>query len=149
VAEAREHPVFGTLTWSSYSRIWRFEAGQIDGRPVSGVLAPRPGFDPLSEGEVPRIRRMIAWVLAYDLAIRSHITEELWDWWRAYNGTEAGPDTETTPEQFRDTLQLRVIRFDPGDGAVAVYDDQGMVEGYGVLIRIGPEGQFRGRPWIG
>jgi len=79
---------------------------------------------------------------------RAHIAARMWEWW--FNEYSGPPDREavTTAEQFRDTLELEVIRFEPAADAFLDYADHGLVCNYGIRIWVGPEGQFSGGPEV-
>lgn len=142
----REHPVLGKLTWTPHSGTWKFEAGRIDGRPVRGVLVPGPGFDPLGAAESARVRRTVDWALANDPAIRAHVADRMWDWWRT-TGWAADPDI-ATPADFARSLALELVRFEAGRDAYLVYADNGLVDHCGIRIYVGPDGQFTGGPMV-
>jgi hypothetical protein len=151
--ERKEDPLLGLITWKPASKdedgFWRFEAGPVSGHPVAGVVVPAGVWQPISPNELPRIHATVQWVRANDFVIRQHIATEMWDWW--FNEYCDPPDREAipTPERFRDTLELEVIRFEPGKDAYLVYQDHGLVCGYGILIWITPEGRFTKGPMMG
>jgi hypothetical protein len=139
-------PVLGVLTWVSTFGWWEFEAGPVGGHSVTGVLVPSAAFNPLAAYELGRIRRTVAWVRANDPAIRQHIATEMWDWWFESSGP-LDRQVICTPEQFRDTLSLEVIRFDAADtDGFLDYADHGLVGNYGIRIYVSPDGRFTGGP---
>ncbi len=150
--ERVEDPVLGAVTWHPSSDddrgFWEFEAGPVGERSVTGVVVPEATWGPIRPEDWPRIRRTVQWARANDRAIRQHIATEMWDWW--YNEYCDPPDREAvrTPEQFRDTLELAVIRFEPSKDAFLDYADHGLVSGYGIRVYVSPDGRFTGGPEV-
>jgi hypothetical protein len=73
----------------------------------------------------------------------------MWEWWDSDYRDAPHQAPVSSPEQFRDTLELEVIRFEPGDDAYLVYADHGLVDGYGIHIHVSPTGRFTRGPHIG
>jgi hypothetical protein len=148
-----EDPVLGEIVWDPSSDdedgFWRFEAGPVDGRSVAGVVVPETEWGEISSRRLLQVRKTVEWVRANDAAIRSHIATEMWDWW--YNEYCDPPDRieVNTAEQFRDKLELEVIRFEPDEDGCLVYEDHGMVCGYGIEIHVSPGGRFTSGPAMG
>jgi hypothetical protein len=150
----REEPVLGRIFWSPVGDddddddgFWEFEVGPVDGHEVAGVLAPGRKWNPLAPKELPRIRKTVQWVRKNDKKIRAYIAGRMWEWW-AEEFCDGDPGS-VTEAKFRDRLQLAVLRFDPGADPYVVYEDQGLLDGYGVQQSITPNGRFVGEPQMG
>ncbi len=150
--ERVEDAVLGAVTWHPLSDddagFWEFDAGPVGKRSVTGVVVPEAVWGPVRAEDWPRIRRTVQWARANDLATRQHIAAEMWDWW--YNEYCDPPDREAvrTPEQFRDKLELEVVRFEPGKDAFLDYADHGLVSGYGIRVYVSPDGRFTRGPEV-
>jgi hypothetical protein len=149
--ERIEDLVLGAITWHPLSDdeegFWKFEAGPVGTRSVTGVVVPEATWGPVRPEDWPRTRRTVQWARANDLAIRQHIATEMWDWWYNSSGP-AEREAVRSPEQFRDTLELEVIRFEPGKDAFLDYADHGLVSGYGIRIYVSPDGRFTRGPEV-
>ena len=147
-----EDPTLGAIVWyplgDDDNGFWEFEAGPVGGHSVTGVVVPKVAWEPIAPGELPRIRQTVQWVRANDPAIRAHIATQMWEWWSEEYCDSPDLEEVATPEAFRDTLELEVIRFEPGADVFLDYADHGLVQGYGIRIYVSPDGRFTDRPMV-
>ena len=149
---AHEDPVLGLLVWAPGGNddeegFWEFEFAPKGGRPATGVLVPGRKWDPLAPKELQRIRKTVAWVRRSDRAIRAHVAAGMWDEW--VEGFDGDEPTVPTPAAFRDWIRLEVLRFEPNGDIYVVYDDEGLLDGYGIHQHITAGGGFVGGPYMG
>jgi hypothetical protein len=150
--EQKNDPVLGIITWypmSDDKGFWRFEAGPVGNHSVAGVVVPDSPWEPIRDGELPRIRKTVLWVRENDGAIRAHIAAEMWDWWFNEYCDPSDRETIRTPKEFCEKLELEAIRFEPGADARLAYADHELVGGYGIHINVNHDGRFTRGPEMG
>jgi hypothetical protein len=145
--EPIQDPILGVLTWDDKDRWWRFDAGPVAGRSIGAIAGPEPNWDPVSEDSLKWMRACVQWIRANVPAIREYIAREMFDWWLdSYYDEEI--DEVTTPEGFRDTIELDGISFYANGKASVVYNDHNLVGGHAICLSVGPNGEFSDGPDI-
>lgn len=108
-------PVLGKLTWSKKYGTWQFNAGDIAGRPVEGVIYPsEPAvFPDKLWREI--IVTQLQFVRDNEEMIRLELAKAALEWWEEM---DYGPRAATeSPEAFGETTSLLLMQFSD-DGRV-------------------------------
>jgi hypothetical protein len=140
-------PVLGLVSWDEKDRWWRFDAGPINGRSIGAIAIPEPNWNPVAEESLSSMRACAQWIRTNEPAIRTHIAREMFDWWLdSYYDEDI--DEITTPEGFRDTIELAGISFYGNGKAYVLYDDHNLVGGHTISLSVSPSGEFSDGPDI-
>lgn len=143
--EPFEDPVLGRVTWNTERKCWDFDAGPVAGRPIPASYDPADIRLPPAEQGWDGVRACVRWVRANEPAARAYMTERLFRGWRE-GWYDEDIDDVTTPEGFREKLELSGINFYDDQEARLIYDDGGLFGGHGFSLQVNAAGEFVAGP---
>jgi hypothetical protein len=146
VHDAFDDSVLGHVTFDEGHKEWKL-AVVVGFREVPGSIVPEDHRLPLQEQGLEEIRECIAWVRDNELAIRQHITDEMFDGWLS-GWYDEEFDTVVTPEGFQEAISLSGFSVLEDRVASLYYNDGELYGGHSIVLSVGAGGHYKYPPQI-